>query len=180
MYKKPKVNGYLLFMQEMRKTQPGWAKKGNPELQLLCGPLWTKLSKEEKEKYKIMKKEIKFANKVKMVEQRKADEARRVKAKEADSWHKFFTAERTRVYLMDVLAITKVRVGPEKEIKKIQKFLASEDLELVPVNPDLVSIGLQALARYSEDNTLYRCRVVDIMEDRMKVIKHFSSIFLSC
>ena len=36
----------------------------------------------------------------------------------------------------------------------------------------MVSIGLQALARYRQNNALFRCRdgwIMDIVEDRMKV-----------
>ena len=66
---------------------------------------------------------------------------------------------------MDVLTITE-----EMEIKKI--FLPRKDLEHVSVSPDMVSIGLQALARYRQNNALFRCRdrlIMDIVEDRMKV-----------
>ena len=45
MFKKPKIAGYFLFMQEMRRKKPGWANKGNTELQSLCDPLWRKLPK---------------------------------------------------------------------------------------------------------------------------------------
>ena len=167
MNKKPKVNPYLLFMQEMRQTRPGWANKGNHELQVLCDPLWRALPRAEKEKYKMMKKEFKMADRNKLVEERQAEEAR--KKPKPDAWLKFFSGDKTRVYLMDVLSITKVRVSPEKEIKKMQKFLSKDDLDLVHFNPDMVFVGLEAIARYSEDNSLYRCRVVDIQDDIAKV-----------
>ena len=44
----PKVNAYLLFMQEQRYIVRGWANKSGAELQKLCDPLWKALSKEEK------------------------------------------------------------------------------------------------------------------------------------
>ena len=58
---KPKVFSYFLFMQDQRKLVPGWANKSNNELQAqaLCDPLWRKLDKTEKEKYKKMKKAYK-------------------------------------------------------------------------------------------------------------------------
>ena len=168
MNKKPKINPYLLFMQEMRQTRPGWANKGNHELQVLCDPLWRSLPRAEKEKYKMMKKEFKIADRNKLVEERQAEEAK--KKPRPDAWLKFFPGDKTRVYLMDVLSISKVRVSPEKEVKKMQKFLSREDLDLVHFNPDMVFVGLEAIARYSEDNSLYRCRVIDIQDDMAKVI----------
>ena len=54
--RKPNINPYLLFMQEMLLTRPGWANKGNHELQVLCDPLWRALAWVEEEKYKMMKK----------------------------------------------------------------------------------------------------------------------------
>ena len=56
---KPKVFSYFLFVQDQRKLVPGWANKSNNELQALCDPLWRKLDKTEKEKYKKMKKAYK-------------------------------------------------------------------------------------------------------------------------
>ena len=175
MNKKPKANPYLLFMQEMRQTRPGWANKGNHELQVLCDPLWRALAREEKDKYKMMKKDFKMADRMKLIEERKAEEAK-MKPR-SDAWLKFFSGDKTRVYVMDVLSISKVRVSPEKEIKKMQKFLSQDDLELVQFNPDMVFVGLEAIARYSEDNSLYRCRVTDIQEDTAKV-GYFSSMLL--
>ena len=167
MKRKPKVNPYLLFMQEMRQTRPGWANKGYHELQVLCGPLWRTLAREEKDKYKMMEKNIKIVDRMKLIEERKAEEGK-MKPR-SDAWLKFFSGDKTRVYLMDVLSITKVRVSPEKEIKKMQKFLSQDDLDLVQVNPDMVFVGLEAIARYSEDNSLYRCRVTDIQDNKAKV-----------
>jgi len=167
MNKKPKVNPYLLFMQEMRQTRPGWANRGNHELQVLCDPLWRALAREEKDRYKMMKKDFKMADRMKLVEERKAEEAKM--QPRSDAWLKFFSGVKTRVYVMDVLSISKVRVSPEKEIKKMQKFLSQDDLDLVQLNPDMVFVGLEAIARYSEDNSLYRCRVTDIQEDIAKV-----------
>lgn len=51
--------GYFMFMQEQRATVPGWINKPNSELQLLCDPLWKKLTQVEKAKYKQMKKSLK-------------------------------------------------------------------------------------------------------------------------
>ena len=175
MNKKPKVNPYLLFMQEMRQTRPGWANKGNHELQVLCDPLWRALAREEKYKYKMMKKDFKMAVRIKLNEERKVEEAK-MKPR-SDAWLKFFSGVKTRVYVMVVLSISKVRVSLEKEIKKKQKFLSQEDLDLVQLNPDMVFVGLEAIARYSEDNSLYRCRVTDIQEDIVKV-SYFSFMLL--
>ena len=174
MNKKPKVNPYHLFMQEMRQTWPGWANKGNHEL-VLCDPLWRALAREEKYKYKMMKKDFKMAVRIKLNEERKVEEAK-MKPR-SDAWLKFFSGVKTRVYVMDVLSISKVRVSLEKEIKKKQKFLSQEDLDLVQLNPDMVFVGLEAIARYSEDNSFYRCRVTDIQDDTAKV-SYFSSMLL--
>ena len=95
----------------------------------------------------------------------------------SDAWLKFFSGVKTRVYVMDVLSISKVRVSPEKEIKKMQKFLSQDDLELVQFNPDMVFVGLEAIARYSEDNSIYRCRVTDIQED-IATVGYFSSMLI--
>ena len=46
-------------MQEQRKKIPGRANKTNNELQALCDPLLRKLDREEKDKYKQMKKAYK-------------------------------------------------------------------------------------------------------------------------
>ena len=43
----------------------------------------------------------------------------------------------------------------------MQKFLAKDDFDLVQINPDMVFVGLEAIARYSEDNSLYRCNKED-------------------
>ena len=176
MNKKTKVNPYFLFMQDMRQTLPGWDNKGNHELQVLCSPLWRDLPKEQKKEYKTMKKEFKMANRIKLKEQRKAEEAK-TKPK-SDCWLKFFSGVKTRVHLMDVLSISKVIVSPEKEIKKMQQFLSSEDLDLVQLNPDMVFVGLEAIARYSEDNSLYRCRVTDIQGDTAKVGLYLTQLLI--
>ena len=39
-------------------TVPGWVNKSNQELQLLCDPLWKRLSQAEKAKFKDMKKSL--------------------------------------------------------------------------------------------------------------------------
>ena len=67
--------------------------------------------------------------------------------------------------LMDVLSTSKFRVSPEKEIKKMQKLLAKDELDQIQDSPDMVFVGLEAIDWYSEDNSLYRCRVTDIQED---------------
>ena len=110
---------------------------------------------------------MKMVDRMKLIEERKAEEAE-MKPR-SDAWLKFFSGDKTKVYLMGVLYIIKVRVSPEKEIKKMQKFLSQDDLDLVQVNPDMVFVGLEAIARYSEDNSLYRCRVTDIQDNKAKV-----------
>merc|ERR1719460_1770164 len=86
MNKKPKVNPYLLFMQEMRQSRPGWANKGNHELQVLCDPLWRALAREEKDIYKMMKKDLKMADRMKLIEERKAEEAKMKPREEKDKY----------------------------------------------------------------------------------------------
>ena len=60
---KPKLAGYFLFMQEKKSSVPGWSHMSNSELQRMCDPLWKALSKEEKERYKRMKKDINMKTK---------------------------------------------------------------------------------------------------------------------
>jgi len=48
---KPKINPYLLFMQEMRTQQPGWGNKSNQELMTLASPLWDGLGQERRDEY---------------------------------------------------------------------------------------------------------------------------------
>ena len=56
-------------MQDMRTQIPGWENKGNVELQSMCDPLWRKLLKEEKEKYKRMKKGLKMSDRLQASEE---------------------------------------------------------------------------------------------------------------
>ena len=76
--KPPKVMAFFLFMQEQRARVPGWAGKSNPELQVLCNPLWKKLSKEEKAKYKDVQKSLKRRDREARVQVRIPQEAKRV------------------------------------------------------------------------------------------------------
>ena len=147
-----------MFMQEMRQTRPISANKRNPEVQVRCA-----LPRAEKEKYKVMKKEIKMADRNKLVEEHNSVEA------EVDTWLRFLPGDKTRVHLIDVLSISKVRVIPEKEIKILQKFLSRDNLDLVHFKPDMVFVGLEAIARNSQDNSLCRCRVTNIHDGMTKV-----------
>ena len=68
----PKIHthhSYFFFMQDMRTQIPGWENKGNVELQSMCDPLWRKLLKEEKEKYKRMKKGLKMSDRLQASEE---------------------------------------------------------------------------------------------------------------
>ena len=168
MQRKPKVHSYFLFMQDMRLQIPGWENKGNVELQSLCDPLWRELPKEEKERYKKMKKDIKMSDRLRASEEYKKATMRR--SFDPNAGITFLTVhDRTRVYLMDVLSVTTVKVAPEKEIKKVQKILSNEELELIEIGPAFVYVGLLALARYSEDETLYRCVVTEMKTSVVKV-----------
>ena len=168
MHRKPKIHSYFLFMQDMRTQIPGWENKGNVELQSLCDPLWRKLPKEEKERYKRLKKDLKMSDRLQASEEYK--KASMKQNFDPNAGITLLTAnDRTRVYLMDVLSVTTVKVAPEKEIKKVQKFLANEELNLVEIGPAFVYVGLLALARYSEDKNLYRCVVTEMKTSVVKV-----------
>ena len=170
--RKPKANAYFLFMQEMSQTMPGWANKKNHELQVLCDSLWKALSKEEKAKYKQMSKDKKredLENAAEVAQEAvKAEFLQRFQNLSLDPYINGLT----KIYLLDVLSVTYVTVAPEAEMKKVQKFLLRNDFDLVRINPDFVEIGLQALARFSEDDQLYRCKVTEKNGNYIKVFRN--------
>ena len=154
----------------MSQTKPGWVNKKNHELQVLCDSLWKALSKEEKARYKQMSKDKKREDLEIATETAK-------EAVRAEFLQKFqnlslvpYINGLTRIYLLDVLSVTHITMAPEAEIKKIQRFLLRNDFDLVKINPDFVEIGLQGLARFSEDNKLYRCRVTEKNGNYIKVV----------
>ena len=106
--KEPKVMSYFLFMQEQRKVVPGWSNKSNHELQALCDPLWRKLEKSEKEKYKKMKKEHRE-------KERQADEVRFASVMHTDIRTKVLVGQ---VDKPDIVWVTRV-----KEMELVQKQL---------------------------------------------------------
>jgi len=55
---KPRVNGYLLYMQDMKIQVPHWNKKTIPEMMTLASPGWDALSQNEKDNYNRRAKEM--------------------------------------------------------------------------------------------------------------------------
>lgn len=53
-----KPNGYYYYMQHQKKTRPGWGRKSNAELSLICSEGWSALSPEERARFKAMKGEV--------------------------------------------------------------------------------------------------------------------------
>ena len=150
----------------MRRKKPGWASKGNTELQSLCDPLWRALPKEEKDKYKLKKKEMRLAERMNVANAY----VRRNNIDTTSYPDTFFSKdEKTAAILLDVVSVTKIRVAPEREIKKVQKFLAKNQDKFGKIDPSRVVVGMNAVARFSEDGELYRCRVTKLSKDLVKV-----------
>ena len=148
---KTKVFSYFLFMQEQRKVVPGWANKSNNELQALCDPLWRKLDKEEKQKYKNMKK----AHREK---ERFEDEKRFASIMRTDVKMKVIVGQVDRP---DIVWVTKV-----KEMEVVQKQL----IKIVMVPLQVVKIGTVAACVYKADGEVYRCQVVSVNDDDNKMV----------
>ena len=185
MFKKPVLNGYFLFMQDMRRSRAGWSSKSNPELQTLCDPLWRALPQEEKKKYKVKKKQLRLAERMRAV-----DRTVRVKPNidTSTTVDTFFSGESaTAAVLLEVVSVAKIRVAPDREIKKVQKFLYKNQDKLEKIDPSRVVVGLNAVARFSEDGELYRCRVTKLLKNLVKVSllflilnAHFVTLSLHC
>eukprot|EP00092_Neocalanus_flemingeri_P016858 GFUD01018235.1.p1 GENE.GFUD01018235.1~~GFUD01018235.1.p1 ORF type:complete len:703 (+),score=228.32 GFUD01018235.1:78-2186(+) len=154
MFKAPKdkICSYFLFMQEQRKLVPGWSNKSNTELQELCDPLWRRLDKEEKDKYKKMKKALKR-------ERLEEDHQRNGMVMHVD--------RRTKVVVGQVEKPDIVWVSPVREVNAVQKQLA----ELMMVPMEQVEVGTMAACKFSDDGVVYRCQVVtmDGKEDMVMV-----------
>eukprot|EP00092_Neocalanus_flemingeri_P085320 GFUD01107358.1.p1 GENE.GFUD01107358.1~~GFUD01107358.1.p1 ORF type:complete len:692 (+),score=227.91 GFUD01107358.1:78-2153(+) len=154
MFKAPKdkICSYFLFMQEQRKLVPGWSNKSNTELQELCDPLWRRLDKEGKDKYKKMKKALKR-------ERLEEDHQRNGMVMHMD--------RRTKVVVGQVEKPDIVWVSPVREVNAVQKQLA----ELMMVPMEQVEVGTMAACKFSDDGVVYRCQVVtmDGKEDMVMV-----------
>jgi len=153
---KPKVFSYFLFMQEQRKLVPGWANKSNNELQALCDPLWRKLDKAEKEKYKNMKK----AHKEK---ERLEDEKRFASVMRVDIKTKVVVGQVDRP---DIVWVTKV-----KEMEDVQKQLTKSVMVSLP--KEEVNVGTVAACKFSGDGEVYRCQVVALQEEEDLVMVRY-------
>ena len=123
--KSPKVFSYFLFMQEQRKKVPGWGNKSNNELQALCDPLWRKLDKEEKDKYKQMKKAYK--------------ERERMETEERFA-SLMYTESKTSVVVGHVEKPDIVWVVTKKDMDFVQNQLTN--ITMVPI--DVVKVGTVA------------------------------------
>ena len=139
--KSPKVFSYFLFMQEQRKNVPGWANKTNNELQALCDPLWRKLDREEKDKYKQMKKAYK--------------EKERMENEERYS-SLMHSGTRTCVIVGHVEKPDVVWVTKTKDMDFVQNQLSN--MTMVPI--DEVKVGTIAACKFSEDDVVYRAQVL--------------------
>jgi len=144
---------YFLFMQEQRKVVPGWSNKSNHELQALCDPLWRKLDKSEKEKYKKMKKEHRE-------KERQADEVRFASVMHTDIRTKVLVGQ---VDKPDIVWVTRV-----KEMEVVQKQLSK--IAMVPL--ELVTVGTVAACKFREDGVVYRCQVAAEHEDDMVMVRY--------
>jgi len=140
-------------MQEQRNTVPGWANKSNTELQALCDPLWRKLNREEKDKYKQMKKAYKEN------EQKEYD-------------HRLSTALRSESKTSVVLGYVEtpniVWISKVSEVEKVEKQLSN--MTMVPLQE--VKNGTVAACRFSEDGEVYRCQVLAVEDADMVTIRY--------
>ena len=66
-------------------------------------------------------------------------------------------------------SVTKIKVAPDRDIRKVQKFLDKNQDKFEKIDPSRVLVGMNAVARFSEDGLLYRCRVTKISKERVKV-----------
>ena len=146
----PKMHSYMLFMQEKRHSVPAWSNKTNTELQLLCDPLWRALPKEEKDKYKAVKKE-----------QRRAEQERLFRPAVR-------VAGLQPVLLGLVESTAAVWVVPVRELKAVQDKMAGAELRAV--RPEEVRAGSWAAAKYSQDQQVYRCQITKVDGDKAKVL----------
>jgi len=151
--KSPKVFSYFLFMQEQRKKVPGWANKTNNELQALCDPLWRKLDKEEKDKYKQMKKAY------------KEKERNETEEKFASLMH---TGSKTSVVVGHVEKPDIVWVVKTKDMDFVQNQLTN--ITMVPI--DVVKVGTVAACKFSEDGVVYRAQVLSMENINEVVIRY--------
>ena len=153
--KSPKVFSYFLFMQEQRKKIPGWANKTNNELQALCDPLWRKLDKEEKDKYKQMKKAYK--------------ERERMETEERfTSLMLTLTESKTSVVVGHVEKPDIVWVVRTKDMDFVQNQLSS--ITMVPI--DVVKVGTVAACKFMEDGVVYRAQVLSIESTNKVMIRY--------
>jgi len=151
--KSPKVFSYFLFMQEQRKKVPGWANKTNNELQALCDPMWRKLDKEEKDKYKQMKKSYKDRERMETEE------------RFASLMH---TGLKTSVVVGHVEKPDIVWVVKTKDMDFVQNQLSN--ITMVPI--DVVKVGTVAACKFSEDGVVYRAMVLSIESSNKVMIRY--------
>jgi len=151
--KHPKVFSYFLFMQEQRNTVPGWANKSNTELQALCDPLWRKLNREEKDKYKQMKKAYK---------------EKEQKEYELGLSTALRSEAKTSVIVGYVETPSIVWISKMNEVEKVEKQLSN--MTMVPLQE--VKNGTVAACRFSEDGEVYRCQVLVVEDADMVTIRY--------
>jgi hypothetical protein len=125
--KTPKVMAYFLFMQEQRVTVPGWINKANNELQLLCDPLWKRLSQTEKAKYKDMKKSLRQKDREMRVKTRM--EVKRIE----------FEGKRWPISVSQVESPGFVWVTPDHAAPEVRKLLS--DLAKLPLEVRIVQLN---------------------------------------
>jgi len=142
----PKVNAYLLFMQEQRYIVRGWANKSGAELQKLCDPLWKALSKEEKAVYKEQKKSLKMTRMEQHFQARIPQEAKRVE----------FEGKMWRVRVARVESPELIWVVPDTSDMAVQKLML--DIEAAPL--EVFQVGQLAGGDFSKDGNMYRARML--------------------
>ena len=162
--------GYFEFMQQKRREVKGWRNKTNAELQKLCDPLWKALSKEEKDRYKNMKKKGKRAELDKHVMERQRQDKLE---KELDirslrlARDQFLVKKKSKkkIVLLGMESPSTAYVAPERELLRVQDFL--QKCERKRIDKLFIRKGLVGFTRYSKDGKMYRCLVLSC--DKRKV-----------
>ena len=162
--------GYFVFMQEKRRTEEGWERKTNTELQTLCDPLWRALSREEKNEYKSQGKKAKRLDLDLHVKERQRQERfveeLDVKSLELARHQLVFMKKKTKVVLLEMITPGTVYVAPEKELGRVEKFL--QKCPRNKIDKFFVRAGVVGFTRFSEDGKMYRCQV---LSSNMKKVK---------
>ena len=149
----------------------GWRNKSNAELQHLCDPLWKALSKEEKDRYKNMKKRGKRAELDAHVKERQRQDQLE---KELDirslrlARDQFLVKKKSKkkIILLGMETPNIAYVAPERELRRVQDFL--QKCARTKIDKLFIRKGIVGFTSFSKDGLMYRCLVVSC--DKKKVI----------